>query len=111
MKLRAPSFAFVAALVIAGCGGGSDEGTPTPAAGGDTAAQELFTQNCGNCHTLAAANASGKVGPDLDRLRPGPDLVTSQVTNGGGGMPAFANKLSQAQIKQIADYVSENAGT
>ena len=74
------------------------------------AAQQLFIDNCGNCHTLAAAGATGKVGPDLDQLQPGPDLVTAQVENGGGGMPAFKGKLTDEQIKQIADYVSENAG-
>ena len=48
-----------------------------PAGGGG--GQQLFSDNCANCHTLAAAGASGKVGPDLDQLQPGPDLVTSQV--------------------------------
>ena len=37
--------------------------------------------------------------------------MTSQVENGGGGMPAFKGKLTDDQIKQIADYVSENAGS
>ena len=55
--------------------------------------------------------ASGKVGPDLDQLQPGPDLVTSQVNNGGGAMPAFKGKLSPEEIQAIADYVSENAGS
>ena len=110
MKLRAVSAAVLATLVVAACGGSGDDATPTPAAGGD-AGKELFTQNCSTCHTLAAAGASGKVGPNLDALQPGPDTVTAQVTNGGGGMPAFANKLSEEQIKQIADYVSENSGS
>ena len=91
---------------LAGCGGDEEE----PAPGGGGGAEQLFTDNCGNCHTLAAAGASGKVGPDLDQLQPGPDLVTAQVENGGGGMPAFKGKLTDAQIKQIADYVSQNAG-
>ena len=73
-------------------------------------AEQLFTDNCGNCHTLAAAGASGKVGPDLDQLRPGTDLLNAQITNGGGGMPAFKGKLSEEQIQQISDYVAENAG-
>jgi mono/diheme cytochrome c family protein len=114
VKLRAPSSALIVALVIAGCGGGgSEEETPTPASGGGGSAdagKELFVSNCGNCHTLAAAGASGKVGPDLDALKPGPDTVNAQVTNGGGGMPAFANKLSAEQIQQISDYVAENSG-
>ena len=108
MKIRVSLIAFAAALVAAGCGG-SDEGSGT-AAPAASAGKELFTQNCSNCHTLADAGTKGQVGPNLDQLRPGPDLVTSQVTNGGGGMPAFANKLSADQIKQIADYVSSVAG-
>jgi len=110
VKLRAVSAAVLATLVVAACGGSGDDATPTPAAGGH-AGKELFAQNCSSCHTLAAAGASGKVGPNLDQLQPGPDTVTAQVTNGGGGMPAFANKLSEEQIKQIADYVSENSGS
>src|SRR4051812_13914391 len=105
--MRASLAAVLAALVVAACGGGSDSGESTPAAG---AGKDLFTQNCSTCHTLADAGATGKVGPNLDQLRPGPDLVQSQVTNGGGGMPSFANKLTQAQIKQVADYVSSAAG-
>ena len=109
MKIRALLAASLVAFAASGCGGGSEEETPPPATGGANA-QELFTQNCANCHVLAAAGAKGQVGPDLDQLRPGPDLVKTQVTNGGGAMPAFGNKLSAEQIQQIADYVSENAG-
>jgi cytochrome c6 len=108
VKIRAWLLAFTAALVVAGCGGSDgDKATPAPAA---NAGKELFVQNCSNCHTLADAGTKGQVGPNLDQLRPGPDLVTKQVTNGGGGMPSFANKLSQEQIKQVADYVSSVAG-
>jgi mono/diheme cytochrome c family protein len=108
VKLRLAVAAVVLAFV-AGCGG-SDEGdssTPPASAGGG---EQLFKENCSSCHTLAAAGADGKVGPDLDQLRPGPDLVTTQVNNGGGAMPAFKGKLTDDQIKQIADYVSQNAG-
>jgi cytochrome c6 len=80
--------------------------------GDPTAGKVVFTSvgGCGSCHTLADAGTKGQVGPNLDQLHPGPELVTSQVTNGGGGMPAFANKLSKEQIKQVADYVSSAAG-
>ena len=87
MKLRL-TLAVVLTAFVAGCGGGDDEDTP-PASGGGGDAKQLFVDNCGSCHTMAAAGASGKVGPDMDQLRPGPDLVNAQVTNGGGGMPAF----------------------
>ena len=33
-----------------------------------------------------------------------------QVTNGGGGMPAFGGRLSTAQIEAIAAYVAGVAG-
>jgi mono/diheme cytochrome c family protein len=108
VKLRLAVAAVLLAFV-AGCGG-SDEGdssTPPASAGGG---EQLFKDNCSSCHTLAAAGASGKVGPDLDQLKPGPDLVTTQVNNGGGAMPAFKGKLTSDQINQIADYVSSNAG-
>jgi mono/diheme cytochrome c family protein len=114
VKTRACIAAFAAALVLAACGGDSEgESTPAPAAptAGGTDGAQLFTENCANCHTLAAAGASGKVGPDLDQLRPGPDLVKAQTENGGGAMPAFKDKLSPEQIQAIADYVSENAGS
>ena len=29
---------------------------------------------------------------------------------GGGGMPAFGDKLSDEQIEAVAQYVSQNAG-
>ena len=107
MKLRLVVAAVLLAFV-AGCGGSDeDNSTPPASAGGG---EQLFKDNCSSCHTLAAAGASGKVGPDLDQLRPGPDLVTSQVNTGGGAMPAFKGKLTDDQIKQIADYVSANAG-
>jgi len=108
VKIRALLAASLVAFVAAGCGGGSDE--ETPPAGGAAGAQELFTQNCANCHVLAAAGAKGQVGPNLDQLRPGPDLLKAQITNGGGAMPAFGGKLSAEQIQQISDYVAENAG-
>jgi mono/diheme cytochrome c family protein len=38
----------------------------------DEDAKALFADNCGACHTLAAAGTDGVVGPDLDDL-----LVTS----------------------------------
>ena len=105
MKLRL-TLAVALTAFVAGCGGSSDEATPAAGGGGE----KLFSDNCASCHTLKAAGASGKVGPDLDQVKPGPELVTTQVNNGGGAMPAFKGKLSDAQIKELATYVSENAG-
>ena len=65
---------------------------------------------CGGCHTLAAANASGTVGPNLDTLKPDYRAVTAQVTNGGAAMPAFKSKLSTQQIADVAAYVVNSTG-
>jgi mono/diheme cytochrome c family protein len=44
--------------------------------------RQLFGQHCGVCHTLAAANAVGKVGPNLDTLAPPKSLVLNTINNG-----------------------------
>lgn len=67
---------------------------------------------CAGCHTLAAAHATGTVGPNLDTLKPNYQAVTAQVTNGGPGMPAFG-KTGQLSTKQVADvsaYVVTSTG-
>ena len=46
--------------------------------------RELFGRHCAVCHTLAAANAIGKVGPNLDTLQPTPtvQLVLHTIETG-----------------------------
>jgi mono/diheme cytochrome c family protein len=44
--------------------------------------RELFGDHCAVCHTLAAANAIGKVGPNLDTLKPPASLVLRTINNG-----------------------------
>jgi mono/diheme cytochrome c family protein len=65
---------------------------------------------CAGCHTLAAAKATGTVGPNLDLLKPSESVVAHQVMVGGGKMPPFQGKLSPAQIQAVAKYVSSSAG-
>jgi cytochrome c2 len=47
------------------------QATPPPSGGGNLAAgKDAFSANgCGACHTFAAAGTTGKVGPDLDKLK------------------------------------------
>ena len=47
---------------------------------------------CGGCHTLAAAGATGNVGPSLDVSKPTEALVIDRVTNGKGAMPSFSDR-------------------
>jgi cytochrome c6 len=70
----------------------------------------VFNSACASCHTLAAAGSIGTVGPNLDQLKPRDALVVHQVTNGGGGMPAFGSSLSKTQIQSVALFVSSVAG-
>jgi mono/diheme cytochrome c family protein len=85
---------------------------PSQAAGSGAAdGAKVFSQNCSSCHTLAAANAKGTVGPNLDDLKPTEAVAQRQVTNGGGGMPAFGGRLTKAQIDAVANYVASVAGT
>lgn len=78
------------------------------ATGGAADGAAIFSANCASCHTLAAANATGAVGPNLDQLDVDQATVEKQVTNGGGGMPAFGGQLTPDEIKAVAAYVVES---
>jgi cbb3-type cytochrome c oxidase subunit III len=75
-----------------------------------TNGKDIFTANCGSCHTLKAAGTSGTTGPNLDQLKPPFEIVQHQVINGGTIMPAFKGTLTPAQITAVAKYVSSVAG-
>jgi mono/diheme cytochrome c family protein len=79
--------------------------------GGNAEGKAIFAQSCASCHTLAAAGASGSVGPNLDQLKPGKAAIATQVTKGGGAMPAFGGTLAPKQIDAVAAYVAAVAGS
>ena len=85
---------------------GSGATTTTGAGAAGQGAALFRSAGCGGCHTLAAAGTTGTSGPDLDQAHPSYEVVIERVTNGGGGMPAFAGALSTAQIEAIARYVA-----
>lgn len=73
--------------------------------------RQLFASTCGSCHTLAAAGTDGKVGPDLDQLRPDVPRVLAAIEKGGagtGGMPP--GLLSGERARQVAEFVAAAAG-
>jgi mono/diheme cytochrome c family protein len=80
--------------------------TGDPAAG----AKVFASAGCTGCHTLAAAHATGTVGPNLDQLKPDYRHVTAQVTNGGAAMPSFKKSLSTQQIADVSAYVVKSTG-
>jgi mono/diheme cytochrome c family protein len=74
--------------------------------------KELFIQTCKSCHTLAAVNARGVTGPDLDDLG-GLDRqrVLNAIKRGGTGQGRMPSGLLQGQDAQdVATYVSQVAG-
>ena len=84
---------------------------PIPAKADPIAGESVFkSAGCGSCHTLAAANAHGQIGPNLDKLKPPYDLVRVQVERGGGTMPSFREQLTAVQIRDVAAYVATYAG-
>jgi len=74
--------------------------------------REVFAANCATCHTLAAANAVGRVGPNLDMLRPPAALVENAINlgraQGNGSMPT--QLVSGEDEKDVAAFVAAAAG-
>jgi mono/diheme cytochrome c family protein len=86
--------------------------------------RELFGSHCAVCHTLSAASAIGKVGPNLDVIKPSESLVlhtiqygclqspppgdTSHSCLGEGNMPATI--LQGQQAEDVAKFVAQVAG-
>jgi cbb3-type cytochrome c oxidase subunit III len=122
-----------AALVAAGCGtGGVASGSQRP----DTRnGQQLFSQKCAACHTLAAAQASGTIGPNLDdafgsdrkqgykessienvvldQIRLGSGEIATYTTNNKftTQTPMPANLVKGQDALDVAAYVASVAGT
>ncbi len=88
-----------------GQGGGDQEGEASAAQ--LAAGKDVFTDNCGSCHTLADAASSGSVGPNLDELQPTAAQVETKVRSGGGGMPSFEGRLTDEQIANVGAYVAQ----
>jgi mono/diheme cytochrome c family protein len=83
----------------------------------------LFGAHCAVCHTLSAANAVGKVGPNLDTLQPTEQLVLHTIQYGclqnppsgsqegclgQGTMPA--DVVQGVDATEVAQFVSKVAG-
>jgi uncharacterized membrane protein len=97
--------AFVAVAVLVERGDETVAAPTGPAAAAQ--GQRVFASaGCGACHTLAAAGATGTVGPSLDSAKPSASLVADRVRNGQGAMPSFAGRLTAVEIDAVAAYVS-----
>jgi cytochrome c551 len=90
-------------------GGEGEEGEVEASGGGGNAelGAAVFGENCSTCH--GATGHGGNGGPDLTTmpLAQSEEGAIQQVTNGGGGMPAFKGVLSEEEIENVAAYVAQ----
>lgn len=92
------------AILLASCGGGksAETGTEKP----ETKGQSVYESQCSRCH-----GSNGKLGlsgaKDLSVTTLTPAEMVPVISNGsnGGMMPAFNEKLSPEEIKDVADYI------
>ncbi|MCW2999446.1 MAG: c-type cytochrome [Solirubrobacterales bacterium] len=74
--------------------------------------RKVFAKNCSTCHTLKSANAVGRVGPNLDVIRPVAGLTLDAIkagrARGTGQMPA--GLVDGQDARDVASYVAATAG-
>jgi cytochrome c oxidase subunit 2 len=89
----------------------------------------VFQQNgCGGCHTLKAAGANGKVGPDLDNLKQEaaqakrgalPAFIKESIVDPKAYLapgfpdampPTFGTQIPADKLNQLVDYLASQAG-
>jgi Cytochrome c, mono- and diheme variants len=90
----------------------SPTGAVTPSPAGDEGVQAanveaVYQQSCIACH---GADLSGKMGGKTNLQHVGADMsaeqIAAQITNGGGGMPPFKGRLTDDEIKALADWLA-----
>jgi len=94
-------------------------GAAPPKVPGGPGAQVFASSGCNACHTLAAANAGGVTGPNLDEVLPGQSAATidesivdpSKVIAKGypNVMPAsYGQELSPKELEDLVQYLIES---
>lgn len=113
--VEGPELEDVSAYVgsVAGIPGIKPPKLPTP---------ELFAQQCGICHALAAANTTSSTGPDLDEVLPGEsdanvkqDIVDPNAMIAAGYGPGimpnnFSQTLTEDDINGLVRYLQQSVG-
>jgi mono/diheme cytochrome c family protein len=97
-------------------------GAAPPKVPGGPGAQVFANNGCGGCHTLAAANAGGTTGPNLDDVLPGQSaaMITKSIVDPNAkiakGYPAnvmpqtFGQTIPSAELKQLVAYLISSTG-
>ena len=109
---------IVPALVIASARDDDDAPGGVTLTASEADGRDIFAERCATCHTLKAANAVGKVGPNLDTLVGGLDakgqkaFVLSAIkqgrAQGRGQMPA--GLVDGQDATDVAAFISAVAG-
>ena len=75
--------------------------------------RRLFKQTCATCHSLAAANARGVTGPNLDEIgQVTKDRITKAIEVGGTGQGRMPPRRLQGEdAEKVGAYLAEVAGS
>lgn len=73
--------------------------------------KDLFQQQCASCHSLAAINARGVTGPDLDEIGEiTPERIVNAIENGGTGQGRMpAGLLEGEDARAVGVYLARVA--
>jgi mono/diheme cytochrome c family protein len=64
--------------------------------------QRIYELHCLGCH---GAKGEGPWGPNIQDLKRTVDQIVAVIAHGQGKMPAFGGHLSDAEMRQVAEYV------
>jgi ubiquinol-cytochrome c reductase cytochrome c subunit len=86
---------------------------PTPHTNGAdvSAGADLFSLNCAACHTITGAGdalAFGTNAPTLNNKKVTPQQIAEAIRIGPANMPRFSGNLSDAQVRDLVAYVTQN---
>jgi cytochrome c553 len=75
--------------------------------------RDLFRQTCSSCHSLAANNARGVTGPNLDEIgQVTKDRIVKAIEIGGTGQGRMPPRLLQGEeAEAVGEYLTEVAGS
>ena len=95
--------------ILAACGGGDDNGDAAPSDPVLARGQDVYRQNCAQCHGSRGGGGSGpKLAEVVASRYPNIDDHITIITDGkGGGMPGFGEKLSPEDIEAVARWERE----
>jgi mono/diheme cytochrome c family protein len=92
--------------------GGTGALANDPAHGQLERGKELFMQTCASCHSLAAVNAQGITGPNLDQIGAvSRQRILNAIKIGGTGQKRMPSELLEGEnAEAVAAYVATVAG-